>query len=213
MGLPGGPLRLPLTPAERAEPGNPQKTPQRAGTDLNEIFLRAPATIANFGPGFDIFALALAAPYDHLQNPADMSRGEVTVRIIDGRDNLPTEAEKNTAGLAAIHFFKKSRRRAGPRSRSSKKCRSARGWDRRRLRPWPPLTDSNKLFEDRPRRCRDHRDREPGRGGLGRHAARGQRRRLLPGRIRLRPESPSAAARTDRRPGYPDRRPGPEENR
>ena len=73
---------------------------------MTEIRLQAPATIANFGPGFDIFGLALDAPRDLFRIRRTETEG-IRVKIVDGRDDLPTEAEKNTAGLAAIHFFKK----------------------------------------------------------------------------------------------------------
>jgi homoserine kinase len=79
---------------------------------LSEIFLRAPATIANFGPGFDVFALALDAPFD-LFKIRRTDSGTIGLKIVNGRDSLPIEAEKNTAGLAAIHFFKKTGLRCG----------------------------------------------------------------------------------------------------
>jgi homoserine kinase len=37
----------------------------------------------------------------------------VSVRITDGDDSLPTEADRNTAGLAALHFFKLTGIRGG----------------------------------------------------------------------------------------------------
>jgi homoserine kinase len=79
---------------------------------LNEIFLRAPATIANFGPGFDVFALALDAPFDRFRIRRTDDPG-VTVRIVDGAETLPTEPDRNTAGLAALHFFKTTGVRGG----------------------------------------------------------------------------------------------------
>ena len=79
---------------------------------MSEILLRAPATIANFGPGFDVFALALAAPADRFRIRRTATEG-VTVRITDGRESLPTEPDKNTAGLAALHFFKATGVRGG----------------------------------------------------------------------------------------------------
>jgi homoserine kinase len=79
---------------------------------LSEITLRAPATIANFGPGFDIFALALRQPVDTLKIRLNQTRS-ISVTV-SGRDEvIPTAAEKNTAGLAAIHFFKKTMAPAG----------------------------------------------------------------------------------------------------
>ncbi|MGD1009488.1 MAG: homoserine kinase [Candidatus Aminicenantales bacterium] len=77
-----------------------------------EILVRAPATVANFGPGFDIFALALEKPFDLLRIRATPAAG-IRIRITDGRSSLPTKPEENTAGLAAIHFFKKTGRGGG----------------------------------------------------------------------------------------------------
>jgi homoserine kinase len=83
---------------------------------VSEILLRAPATIANFGPGFDVFALALAGPHDYFRIRRTGEEGgaaRIRVKITDGGDPLPTEPEKNTAGLAAIHFFKETGARGG----------------------------------------------------------------------------------------------------
>lgn len=72
-----------------------------------EIIVRSPATIANFGPGFDIFAMALDGPCDFLKiRPG--RRDEVVIRISGDDPGLPTRPEKNTAGLAAIHFFRRT---------------------------------------------------------------------------------------------------------
>ena len=72
-----------------------------------EIIVRSPATIANFGPGFDIFALALEGPSDVLKiRPA--RRGEIVIRVSGGHPDLPTKPEDNTAGLAALHFFRRT---------------------------------------------------------------------------------------------------------
>ncbi len=72
-----------------------------------EIFVRAPATVANFGPGFDLFALALEGPADVLKiNPAP--KGEISIRFSGGSPDLPTRPEDNTAGLAALHFFRRT---------------------------------------------------------------------------------------------------------
>ena len=72
-----------------------------------EILVRAPATVANFGPGFDIFAMALEAPFDILRIRPKPQTG-IKIHITDGRQCLPTKPEENTAGLAAMHFFKET---------------------------------------------------------------------------------------------------------
>ncbi len=79
---------------------------------MTGITIKAPATIANFGPGFDIFALALERPFDILKIRLNKS-GAVGVRITGRNDALPTAAMQNTAGLAACHFFERVGRPAG----------------------------------------------------------------------------------------------------
>jgi homoserine kinase len=70
-----------------------------------EILLRSPATIANFGPGFDTFAVALDRPFDLIRIRRLDAGAGIRIRITDGRSSLPTKPEANTAGLAAIHFL------------------------------------------------------------------------------------------------------------
>jgi homoserine kinase len=79
---------------------------------LKEILLRAPATIANFGPGFDIFALALDGPFNRFRIRLNDS-GRITVRLTGDDEGIPTSPENNTAGLAAIHFFRRISSSAG----------------------------------------------------------------------------------------------------
>ncbi len=79
---------------------------------MSDIILRAPATIANFGPGFDIFALALKGPYDVLKIGLNSSNS-ISVKVTGRDEYLPREPDRNTAGLAAIHFFKKVNATAG----------------------------------------------------------------------------------------------------
>lgn len=77
-----------------------------------EIIVRSPATIANFGPGFDIFALALEGPSDVLKiRPA--RRGDIVIRVSGRYPDLPTKPEENTAGLAALHFFRRTGAKGG----------------------------------------------------------------------------------------------------
>ena len=73
---------------------------------MKEILLRAPATVANFGPGFDIFALALKEPYDILKIRLNETKS-ITIKITGGTEDLPVSAERNTAGLAALQFLEK----------------------------------------------------------------------------------------------------------
>lgn len=72
---------------------------------MKEISLKAPATIANFGPGFDIFACSLESPYDVIKIKRNATNS-LRIQISGMEKDLPTEAKKNSAGLAALHFFK-----------------------------------------------------------------------------------------------------------
>ncbi|WP_254863534.1 homoserine kinase [Halovivax gelatinilyticus] len=63
------------------------------------VTVRAPATSANLGSGFDVFGLALAGPADvvHVE-PAD----ETTITVTGvGSQYIPTDPADNTAGVVA----------------------------------------------------------------------------------------------------------------
>ena len=70
---------------------------------VSSITVRAPSSTANLGPGFDVFGLALDAFFDEIKITKRKERG---VRIIT-LDKIPTNPEKNTAGLVAKHLLKK----------------------------------------------------------------------------------------------------------
>ena len=66
----------------------------------NEVVVKAPATTANLGPGFDVFGMALEQPSDKV-TIVPVSKG---IRIeVSGQtaDTIPTDPEKNTAGVVA----------------------------------------------------------------------------------------------------------------
>lgn len=73
---------------------------------MKEIYLRAPATSANVGPGYDIFAMALNEPYDDLHISLNDS-GKITFEIEGKTQNIPTEVTENTAGLALLELKKR----------------------------------------------------------------------------------------------------------
>jgi homoserine kinase len=79
---------------------------------LTQITVKSPATIANLGPGFDIFALALERPFDLLKIRLNET-GTVGIKVSGRGDSLPLAAMKNTAGLAALHFFERVGRPSG----------------------------------------------------------------------------------------------------
>ncbi len=62
----------------------------------------APATVANVGPGFDIFGFAVDAPGDEVVARASEVRGVTIAEITGDGGRLPREAAANTAGAAAL---------------------------------------------------------------------------------------------------------------
>ncbi len=66
----------------------------------------APATMANLGVGFDILGLAVAEPGDIVEAEFCDAPG-VTIAAIHGdQGRLPREAERNTAGVAALSVLR-----------------------------------------------------------------------------------------------------------
>jgi homoserine kinase len=66
----------------------------------NEVTVKVPGSIANLGPGFDVFALALKKPYDLMNVKLTNEKG---VRIeVNGSssEKIPTNPKENTAGLS-----------------------------------------------------------------------------------------------------------------
>ena len=67
---------------------------------------QAPATVANVSCGFDILGFAVEQPCDEVTLSLT-SKKDVIISGIDGDGGrLPMAAEKNTAGVAVIHFLK-----------------------------------------------------------------------------------------------------------
>jgi homoserine kinase len=72
---------------------------------MNSIKIQAPATSANVGPGYDIFALALKEPYDEIELKLN-DTGIISIEITNDIQNIPTNPQDNTSGLAAMELFK-----------------------------------------------------------------------------------------------------------
>jgi homoserine kinase len=71
----------------------------------DRITVKVPGSIANLGPGFDVFALALKAPHDLLTLELTDER-DVRLHISGhGSESIPLEAKENTAGLVALCFM------------------------------------------------------------------------------------------------------------
>ena len=74
----------------------------------SKITVKAPSSTANLGPGFDVFGLAVNAFYDEIT--LTKTKSGVTI-ITDG--NVPTNPEKNTAGLVIQNMKKKFKIKEG----------------------------------------------------------------------------------------------------
>jgi homoserine kinase len=64
--------------------------------------VRSPASIANFGPGFDSFGLCLKSPADQITIRREKS-GRVSVKAV-GKYKVPTDPDSNTSSYAAMRL-------------------------------------------------------------------------------------------------------------
>ena len=74
---------------------------------MKMIKIHAPATSANVGPGYDIFALTLHEPYDVIEISLNDS-GRITIEIENNIENIPTEVRDNSAGLATLELLERN---------------------------------------------------------------------------------------------------------
>jgi homoserine kinase len=74
----------------------------------SKITVKAPSSTANLGPGFDVFGLAVNAFYDEIT--LTKTKSGITI-ITDG--NVPTNPEKNTAGLVVKNMKKRFKIKEG----------------------------------------------------------------------------------------------------
>ncbi len=65
------------------------------------VVVSAPATIANLGPGFDVFGLALSEPADVIE--ARLEGSEIVISSVSGvgSDRIPKDSSENAATIAA----------------------------------------------------------------------------------------------------------------
>jgi len=66
--------------------------------------LKAPATSANLGPGFDVFGLALKEPYDVLE-AEKIPQKDVKIKLVKGYP-VPVNPRENTGGYVAQEMIK-----------------------------------------------------------------------------------------------------------
>ncbi|MDG6928886.1 MAG: homoserine kinase [Nitrososphaerota archaeon] len=73
---------------------------------MRSIVVEAPASSANLGPGFDVFAIALGRPTDSVTVEAkDAPEAGVTVRV-DAGTRLPLRPEENSSGAVVLKIAK-----------------------------------------------------------------------------------------------------------
>ncbi len=74
-------------------------------SDRIKVF--APATVANVGPGFDIFGFAIEGVGDIVEAKKTSTPGVFIKKIIGDNGQLPYETHKNTASISAISFLER----------------------------------------------------------------------------------------------------------
>jgi len=75
---------------------------------VSKVTVKAPSSTANLGPGFDVFGLALDAFYDTVT----LTKTKNGIKIITD-DDIPTNPEKNTAGLVVKNMMRKFKIKGG----------------------------------------------------------------------------------------------------
>jgi homoserine kinase len=94
---------------------------------MDKITLISPATTANVGPGYDIFAMALKEPYDEITLELN-DKGKIEIIISGDTQNIPANPEDNTAGLAVLELMKRRRIINGVKITINKKMPSGGGF-------------------------------------------------------------------------------------
>ncbi len=79
---------------------------------LSQVTLKAPATTANLGPGFDVFGLALEQPSDKVTIIPTSKSVKIEVTGLSAA-TIPTAPEKNAAGIVANQMLKEFSLKAG----------------------------------------------------------------------------------------------------
>ncbi|MGQ9641789.1 MAG: homoserine kinase [Candidatus Bathycorpusculaceae bacterium] len=78
----------------------------------SKVVVRAPATTANLGPGFDVFGMALEHPYDKV-TIASATKG-IKIEVYEkAQEAIPVDPSKNTAGVVAEYIMQEFSLRAG----------------------------------------------------------------------------------------------------
>lgn len=90
---------------------NNQTVPNTPFRGMGGVKIKSPATVANLVCGFDILGLAVTEPYDIME----LKLLDEPIVIINNRDdfNLPTEPEKNVAGVVLLSVIEKMNNKIG----------------------------------------------------------------------------------------------------
>ncbi|MFB3888782.1 MAG: homoserine kinase [Candidatus Bathyarchaeia archaeon] len=71
----------------------------------SQVTVKAPATSANLGPGYDVFGLALEYPSDKVTVTADSAKG-IRIQVTGfSADHISTIPERNTSGVVAAKMM------------------------------------------------------------------------------------------------------------
>lgn len=114
---------------------------------MKEISVLAPATVSNVVCGFDCLGFALEAPCDEM---IVRLIDEKTVRIINhDQFNLPTEAEKNVAGVALLAMLDEMKERVGFEVEITKRIKPGSGIGSSAASAVGAVAAANRLLENR----------------------------------------------------------------
>ncbi len=95
--------------------------------DLMAVEVVAPATSANLGAGFDVFGVALDVLFDRVIVKRSEDKAIKIEVYGEGSGEIPTEPDKNTAGVVAMEMLKKAGERCGLMIRVYKGIRPGSG--------------------------------------------------------------------------------------
>ncbi|MCF8229380.1 MAG: homoserine kinase [Bacteroidales bacterium] len=93
---------------------------------MKEMSVLAPATSANVGPGYDIFAMTLQEPCDEIRVSLNDS-GKVSIEAEGDAQNIPLDPNDNVAGLAVLELLKRKKIKKGVHIRIIKNMISGGG--------------------------------------------------------------------------------------
>src|SRR5262245_52759001 len=114
---------------------------------MDQITVLAPATVANVVCGFDCLGFALEEPFDEITMRATTKR---QIRIIHRDDfGLPTEPEKNVAGVALRALMDKAKADLGFEVEITKHIRPGSGLGSSAASSCAAVAAANKILGDR----------------------------------------------------------------